>query len=578
MDEKKTKELGIIYTPRSIARFLVHWAIRKPSDKVLDACAGEGVFLEEAFNRLLELGASSLQANAQIYGVEYDSETYKTLIKNVLRVFGHTPINVYNEDFFNIVPKKEQMPYLEGRLAIPLVDAVVGNPPYVERQRLKDVKLIRDKVLKFSDKGLWLSALTDIYGYFIIHSSRFLNSSGRLAFIISDTWLSMRFGKKLKDYLLSNFKIKAIVGFGERVFSEALVRAILLLLEKGTQQEITENKTYFINLKNGTLLSFLPKILNSSSVQEEEEKIQTFLIPQKELDPLEAWTIYLKAPKIYFKIIRNPLIVPLGELAWTAIGIQTLAKNFYILHVSELTELGLEKEYFRRVAVSPRNTPLIIEKPEDVEYFILYCDEPKEKLQDTRLLHYIEEGEKKKVRIRGKSQYVIGYQNVPRLKKARREPWYNLKTNLDRCERAPILIPRRIYERYTCVWNKAQVIENENFIRIYPRNPNFLFPLLAFMNSTLCEFVIRMRAHMYGGGVYDLRPYDVAKLPVPNFAKLNRQVLEDLANQYARFVLQGNRSEIDWLVYNILGLNYSEVKEISEKLFELINLSRISKG
>lgn len=578
MNEEKKKELGIVYTPRSIAKFLVQWAIRRSSDKILDACAGEGVFLEESFKRLLELGASALQANTQIYGVEYDSKTYKTLIKNLLRVFGHFPINVYNEDFFNVVPKKEKMSYLQCKSAIPLVDAVVGNPPYVERQRLKDVKTIREKVLKFSNKGLSLSTLTDIYGYFIIHSSRFLNPSGRLAFIISDTWLSMRFGKKLKDYLLNNFKIKAIIGFEERVFSKALVRAVLLLLEKGTHQEIAENKTYFINLKDRTWLSLLPRILSSPLVQEEEKKVQTFSIPQRELESQEAWAIYLKAPEIYFKIIKNPLITPLGELAWSAIGIQTLAKNFYILHASKLGELNLEREYFRRVAASPRNTPLIIEKPDDVEYFILYCDEPKERLRGTRLLQYIEEGEKKRVRIRGKSQYVTGYQNVPRLKKARREPWYNLKTNLDRCARAPILIPRRCYERYACIWNKAQVIENENFIRIYPKKTDYLLPLLAFMNSTLCEFIVRMRAHMYGGGVYDLRPYDVAKLPVPNLAQLNKRVLDDLTSEYAKFAIDRSMSELDRLVYDILGLSDSEIKEVSKKLEELKNWSRISKG
>lgn len=40
MDEEKRKDLGAIYTPSQVAKFLVRWAIREPTDTILDAAAG----------------------------------------------------------------------------------------------------------------------------------------------------------------------------------------------------------------------------------------------------------------------------------------------------------------------------------------------------------------------------------------------------------------------------------------------------------------------------------------------------------------------------------------------------------
>lgn len=54
------KKLGALYTDRSVARFLVRWAIRRESDTVLDPAFGDGVFLDAALDRLRELGRSEI--------------------------------------------------------------------------------------------------------------------------------------------------------------------------------------------------------------------------------------------------------------------------------------------------------------------------------------------------------------------------------------------------------------------------------------------------------------------------------------------------------------------------------------
>ena len=67
-DRALLKEKGAFYTPRSMAAFLVDWAVRLPTDVVLDPSCGDGEFLTESIRRLRELGANAFQALSQTPG------------------------------------------------------------------------------------------------------------------------------------------------------------------------------------------------------------------------------------------------------------------------------------------------------------------------------------------------------------------------------------------------------------------------------------------------------------------------------------------------------------------------------
>ena len=61
----RQKALGAFYTPAAMAEKLIKWAVRAPSDRVLDTSFGGLVFLTAAKARLVELGASPADAAAQ---------------------------------------------------------------------------------------------------------------------------------------------------------------------------------------------------------------------------------------------------------------------------------------------------------------------------------------------------------------------------------------------------------------------------------------------------------------------------------------------------------------------------------
>jgi len=77
------KERGAFYTPRRVAQFLVDWAVRSRDDLVFDPGVGRGIFLEEAFKRLVSLGAPPKRAIQQLYGIELDATSWKQTIQTL---------------------------------------------------------------------------------------------------------------------------------------------------------------------------------------------------------------------------------------------------------------------------------------------------------------------------------------------------------------------------------------------------------------------------------------------------------------------------------------------------------------
>ncbi len=558
------KNMGAFYTPSEVAEFLTGWAIRSKNDLVLDPGSGEGVFMKSASTRFAKIGVGKKSIQHQIYGIEYDRLSYDQLANEF------TGFNVIHSSFFDVSPATKP----DGRTTLPFVDAVIGNPPYVERERLQSIGSIRKKIIESKYVELPLHLVTDIYGYFLIHATSFLKDGGRLAFIISDSWLNMDFGMALKQFLLRYYQIKAIVAFEERVFFNALVRSVLVLAEKSSS--IQENYVQFIRLKNINDIQKLNHILSTKN----QNSTSVMSIKQSALNPREPWGVYLKASKLYFDIISKPIIVPLREIANIGIGIQSLKNDFYIVSGQKARELGLEKKFLSEVIMSPRDSPLVIKDKKEIDNFVIYCDKLHEEIRNTKLLGYIKRAEKAKVSQRGKTKKIIGYQNVPRINQARRSPWYNMIPEIEKRCRGTIILPRRSFTRFFVVWNKARVVVNDNFINVEPKNSTHIFPLLTILNSSFFEYLCRVRSQTYGGGVYDLRPDDVKNMPIINLNVVSKEKLQKLSTAYSKFVESNgtDRSEIDDVMKEVLNLRKEGWMQLRREHDSLRLLASISNG
>ncbi len=570
MNATPSRHLGSVYTPPDFAQFLTSWAIRGPSDQALDVGVGDGVFVYNAYRRLLHLGAHPAAAQRQIFGAEIDADAYDSF-QSRANQNGLCFPNVHRQDFFT--------------LELPEVDAVIGNPPYVRRIHIRDVTPIRERVLKIHQqiKEADLSRLTDLYVYFLMVALARLKPGGRCAVITADPWLAMGYGGVLKKYLKNNFHIDCLITLDRRVFASADVKPVMMLATK--LPDATQNHglkpTYFVRIKNGLAISVIEQSVRDKNFNLPDVKHTA--IDHATLAPEHPWSIYFRAPDTYDELANHALMTPMSNLAETRIGIQTLAKDFFVLSTERAANAGLEPEYLAPLAQSPRffNQP-VIHPGSHTDYYLFYCSKSKAELTNTKTLKYILAGETREVEVRGKEGItVIGYHNKERIQRSHRKQWYDLRTALERRGRASILIPRLIYKSYTVVWNQARCVPGELFIEFLPA-PLFAVDdevYLAILTSSVTEVMLRVNAQVYGGGTYNINPGQVKKVPIINVNILTDAQRARLKRAYRLFLKSPahDRAPIDRAVFAILGLTSAQQQVVKQTLVDLLVIATSSK-
>ncbi|MEA1951640.1 MAG: Eco57I restriction-modification methylase domain-containing protein, partial [Planctomycetota bacterium] len=112
-------------------------------------------------------------------------------------------------------------------------DAVIGNPPYIRIQTMKEwapaeVDFYKRKYVAAS-KGNY-----DIYVVFVERGLSLLNAAGGLGFILPHKFFNAAYGVPLRTHLTEGKHLSQIVHFGsEQVFSAATTYTCLLFLSKG---------------------------------------------------------------------------------------------------------------------------------------------------------------------------------------------------------------------------------------------------------------------------------------------------------------------------------------------------------
>ena len=117
-------------------------------------------------------------------------------------------------------------------------DVVIGNPPYLNIEKLDD------KLKQYLFRNYrTASGRTDIYIAFIEMSLRLLRENGDMTYIIPHAFTSQKYGAKLRHFLVGNHYIKEILDTSEYfVFSEAVVKNIVLQVLKTSPQDKTTVK------------------------------------------------------------------------------------------------------------------------------------------------------------------------------------------------------------------------------------------------------------------------------------------------------------------------------------------------
>jgi len=87
-------------------------------------------------------------------------------------------------------------------------DVVIGNPPYVRQESLKDQKEY------YQSHYAVYQGTADLYAYFVEKGISLLRPGGIFSYIVANKWMRANYGKPLRKFLLAK-RIEEIVDFGD---------------------------------------------------------------------------------------------------------------------------------------------------------------------------------------------------------------------------------------------------------------------------------------------------------------------------------------------------------------------------
>ena len=293
----KRKKDGIFYTPEYITHYIVEETIGKYLEenpekletiKILDPACGSGAFLNQAHEFLRKQhrirveekinaeksrkskGQEYLQVNLlkhsniaendrsillnNIFGVDLNQESVEITKLALWLKTAHPDYKLQNLDE-NIKCGNSLIDDVEiaGNKAFRWknefksimddggFDVIIGNPPYGVSFSDNEKKYLTKLDSNVPDY--------EIYIYFISQAINLLKDGGIVSFIFPNTFLSILYGQKYREWILNNFEILSIVDLSnDNTFEDASVRTCIFTVRKQGRA----NKVNFIKIDDKT--------------------------------------------------------------------------------------------------------------------------------------------------------------------------------------------------------------------------------------------------------------------------------------------------------------------------------------
>ena len=480
------KRRGAFFTPPSIAEFLVKWAVTHSDARVLDPTCGEAVFLAAAGEQLRSLGKSTSDLDSQVFGVDIHRGSLEDADRLLTSV--QLDARLIPSDFFDV-----KAPDQLG-CELPLMDAVVGNPPFVRYHHHagQTRKLAAEAALH---RGVRLSGLASSWAPLLVHASAFLKPEGRLAMVLPAELLTVHYAEPIRQWLRRRFEAVNLVVF-EKLQFEGALENVVLLLARGS----------------GGCDAF------SLFFADDADSLS-------EIAPFEGWAVTpavdgkwtdLLLPTAQRQLFRSALQSGFEELqshGTVGLGTVTGANEFFTLTEDTRAEYEIHEEEV--VKISPPGTRHLSGTAFSTADWRRLRDagervwlvQPESDSLSVGLRRYLAEGEDRAIHKAYKCQV--------------RDPWW----------RPPLVPTPDLFFTYMShrfprlINNSARVAFVNSMHGVWLNGPDRRFlrmalPLLAMNSVTLLGAEVFGRS--YGGGVLKMEPREAATLPVPSLDAMHR--------------------------------------------------------
>jgi adenine-specific DNA-methyltransferase len=106
-------------------------------------------------------------------------------------------------------------------------DIVIGNPPYVRQEDIKEYKPV------FQKNYSCYTGTADLFVYFFERGVQLLAKNGVQTYICSNKYFRAGYGKKLRQFLAENMQIRRLIDFGDAPVFEATAYPSIIVMSKG---------------------------------------------------------------------------------------------------------------------------------------------------------------------------------------------------------------------------------------------------------------------------------------------------------------------------------------------------------
>jgi len=451
------KRLGQYFTPETIARTLVRWAVRREDDRLLDPACGDGRFLA---------------AHDKSVGVDLAGDLC-TVARSAAPL-----ATIYVTDFFSWALETNER-----------FECAAGNPPFVRYQNFNGET--RENALKVAERmGVRFSGLSSSWAPFIIGAASLLKPGGRLAFVVPAEIGHAPYAAPLLEGLCAHFDEVRVIAVREKLFPRLSEDVWLLFADRfgGHTGQIG-----LVRWQTPVQSRSAPQPFLGVSLDEwrrHGRRLRKHLIAGPFLERYAAWS-------------RRPGIVRLGDVARVGIGYVTGANEFFHLRPSLARRLHIPRTVLRPSIRKGEQLPPDDVRPRHVREWtkqdeqILLLDLAGMSELPPQVARYLDTDEGRQARATYKCR--------------NRRPWYVVPD---------VQVPDAFLTYMSgrdvqLVRNSAGCVCTNSVHAVLVKSPFLVSDLQQAWSHPLRVLSAELEGHPLGGGLLKLEPREASRVLVP---------------------------------------------------------------
>ena len=508
---------GAYYTPLTLAEKIVEYFKDDNSIKsVLEPSCGDGVFFDAIINQSL------ISKFTTVEGIEIEKDEAAKLKERLLK---YKNINIQNSDFFDF--------YKENSTS-KKYDLILGNPPYIRYQYLKESQRVEMSEILTSQK-MKSNKLINTWVAFVVACVNLLSDNGKIAFVIPAEILQVAYAKELRSFLSRELSNITLFAFKDLVFPDIQQEIVVFVGEKKSSHKGIR----IVELQNLSEI-FISKIkkIEFQPLSNVKEKWTKYFISKEEIDLIAS----IKSDSRFQK---------LSDCALINVGVTTGNNKYFSLNKSTTQKYDLESISLPLIGRSSHANSVYFKK-----------SDWQKNVNKNKAAYLVNFSNKKLTSYSDKQKSYIKYGEKNGLNKGYkcsiRDDWYKIPSIW--IPDAFFLRRNNLYPKF--VLNCCSAISTDTMHRVkFNKDIEPEKIVLSYYNSISFAFT-EICGRSYGGGVLEILPSEVGSIYVPKLDAVPIEKVREILKAVDNIVRQNESIEkaLD-LVDNEILVAYLKVKK-----------------